>query len=203
MAKSFRQMNKEELIKATESLGLMGRVKEVANDVENITNVEYVTVLEEFKAQQDGINADTKAELDKIKSLPEVPVSDALVHGKKVDAYERAALKQIKYKYIVTDHHNRQQIDDDDINRVFPIQYGNLNSGPKTWQVALHGREQALPFSVARKLEEIKMVVPSKDAEGNPIMITQPRFRVTKIDGWTQEEIDQLKRTQNTRKFKD
>ncbi len=203
MSKTFKTMNKEELTKAAESLGLMDQVKAIAKDPENIINAEYVTVLEEFKAKQDEINADTKVEIEKVQtkaaSTPVVPP----VGGVKVDAFELAKLKQIKYKYIVTDHQNRQQIDDDDISRVFPIQYGNLNSGPKTWRVALHGNAQALPFSVAKKLEEIKMVVQTKNAEGEPIAITQPRFRVTKIDGWTEDEIEQLKRTQNTRKFKD
>ena len=47
------------------------------------------------------------------------------------------------------------------------------------------------------------MVVHTKNGKGEPVAKTQPRFRVTKIEGWTQDEIDELKRTQNTRKFKD
>jgi hypothetical protein len=47
------------------------------------------------------------------------------------------------------------------------------------------------------------MVTPSKDAKGDPIMISQSRFRVTKVEGFTQAEMDELKRVQNTRVFKD
>ena len=200
--KSFKQMNKEELINAVESFGLMDKVIESAKDKENITNAEYVTVLEAFKASQDEINSETKEELEKIENEKENKPADA---GLKivVDPNERAKLKQIMYKYIVTDHQNSVTIEDDDVTRTFPIQYGNLTTGPKNWNVGLHGNPQALPFSVANKLEEILMTVHTKDAEGKPIVKTQPRFRITKIEGWTQEEIDQLKRTQNTRKFRD
>ena len=200
--KSFKQMNKEELIKAVESFGLMDKVIESAKDKEAITNAEYVTALEAFKASQDEINSETKEELEKIENKK----GDELVDtGLKVvvDNNERAKLKQIKYKYIVTDHQNSVTIEDDDVTRTFPIQYGNLTTGPKNWNVGLHGNPQALPFSVAMKLEEVLMTVHTKDGQGNPIVRSQPRFRITKVDGFTQEEIDSLKRAQNTRKFKD
>ena len=203
MAKTFKQMNKEELVAAAKSLGLTDKVKEIAKDKDDILNAEYVTVLEEFKAAQDAINANTKEELDKIKNGSGTPDVGEKSLKKVVDQHERAKLKQIKYKYLVTDHQNSVQIEDDDINRTFPIQYGNLTTGPKNWNVGLHGNPQALPFSVAKKLEEVKMTVHTKNAKGEPIVKTQPRFRVTKIDGWTQDEIDELKRSQNTRKFKD
>ena len=205
MAKTFQQMNKEELIKAVESFNLMDKVTASAKDPEKITNAEYVTVLEEFKASQDEINADTKKELDDAeKEAAKTPKAEVKVDAKiVVDQHERAKLKQVMYKYIVTDHQHSVQIDDDDLTRTFPVQYGNLTTGPKNWNVGLHGNPQALPFSVANKLEEILMTVHTKDAEGKPIVKTQPRFRITKIEGWTQEEIDQLKRAQNTRKFKD
>ena len=200
--KSFKQMNKEELIKAVNSFGLMDKVIESAKDKEAITNAEYVTVLEAFKASQDEINSETKEELEKVENKK----GDELVDtGLKVvvDNNERAKLKQIKYKYIVTDHQNSVTIEDDDVTRTFPIQYGNLTTGPKNWNVGLHGNPQALPFSVAMKLEEVLMTVHTKDGQGNPIVRSQPRFRITKVDGFTQEEIDSLKRAQNTRKFKD
>lgn len=205
MAKTFQQMNKEELIKAVESFNLMDKVIASAKDPEKITNAEYVTVLEEFKAAQDEINSDTKKELDDAeKEAAKTPKAEVKVDAKiVVDQHERAKLKQVMYKYIVTDHQHSVQIDDDDLTRTFPVQYGNLTTGPKNWNVGLHGNPQALPFSVANKLEEILMTVHTKDAEGKPIVKTQPRFRITKIEGWTQEEIDQLKRTQNTRKFRD
>ena len=205
MAKTFQQMNKEELIKAVESFNLMDKVTASAKDPEKITNAEYVTVLEEFKASQDEINSDTKKELDDAeKEEAKTPKAEVKVDAKiVVDQHERARLKQVMYKYIVTDHQHSVQIEDDDLTRTFPIQYGNLTTGPKNWNVGLHGNPQALPFSVANKLEEIMMTVHTKDAEGKPIVKTQPRFRITKIEGWTQEEIDQLKRAQNTRKFKD
>ena len=200
--KSFKQMNKEELIKAVNSFELMDKVIESAKDKENITNAEYVTVLEAFKASQDEINSETKEELEKIENEKENKPADA---GLKivVDPNERAKLKQIMYKYIVTDHQNSVTIEDDDVTRTFPIQYGNLTTGPKNWNVGLHGNPQALPFSVAMKLEEVLMTVHTKDGQGNPIVRSQPRFRITKVDGFTQEEIDSLKRAQNTRKFKD
>lgn len=200
--KSFKQMNKEELIRAVNSFGLMDKVIESAKDKEAITNAEYVTVLEAFKASQDEINSETKEELEKVENKK----GDELVDtGLKVvvDNNERAKLKQIKYKYIVTDHQNSVTIEDDDVTRTFPIQYGNLTTGPKNWNVGLHGNPQALPFSVAMKLEEVLMTVHTKDGQGNPIVRSQPRFRITKVDGFTQEEIDSLKRAQNTRKFKD
>lgn len=210
MAKTFQQMNKEELIKAIESFNLMGKVVAIAKDAEKITNSEYVTVLEEFKAAQDEINADTRKELEELEEE-----KGAIPKGAKgakvekdtakivVDQHERAALKQIKYKYIVTDHQNSVQIDDDDETRTFPIQYGNLTTGPKNWNVGLHGNPQALPFSVANKLEAILMTVHTKNGSGEPVVKSQPRFRVTKIEGWTQDQIDEMKRAQNTRKFKD
>ena len=203
MAKAFKDMNKEELIAATESLKLTEQVKASAKDPEKITNAEYVTVLEAFKTSQDNINSDTKKELDKEENKPKESKDSEEVSLKKVvDQHEKAALKQIKYKYIVTDHANNVTIEDDDETRTFPIQYGNLTTGPKNWNVGLHGNPQALPFSVAKKLEAIQMVVHTKDGNGNPIAKSQPRFRVTKVDGWTEEEIEQLKRAQNTRKFK-
>ena len=209
MAKSFKQLNKEELIKAVESFNLMGKVVEIAKDAENITNSEYVTVLEEFKAAQDKINAETKKEIEDTQldtlgdqTAPLIPGVDNTARVA-VDQFERAKLKQVMYKYIVTDHQNSVQIEDDDETRTFPIQYGNLTTGPKNWNVGLHGNPQALPFSVASKLEDVLMTVHTKDGEGNPIVKSQPRFRVTKIEGWTQDEIDAMKRAQNTRKFKD
>lgn len=207
MAKTFQQMSKEELIKAVQAFNLMDKVVAVAKDPEKITNAEYVTVLEEFKTSQDGINADTKKELDEVQGdVPDTGV--AIPEGEDtakivVDQFERARLKQVMYKYIVTDHQNSVQIEDDDETRTFPIQYGNLTSGPKNWNVGLHGNPQALPFSVASKLEDILMTVHTKNGDGEPIVKSQPRFRVTKIEGWTQDEIDAMKRAQNTRKFKD
>lgn len=205
-SKTFKDMNKEELIKAAESLGLTDKVKESAKDPNKIINAEYVTVLEAFKASQDEINAETKKDLEKPENQPkgsETGSEDSRVIKKVVDKHERAKLKQIKYKYIVTDHDNAVQIDDDDITRTFPIQYGNLTTGPRNWNVGLHGNPQALPFSVAKKLEKVLMTVHTKNTKGEPIVKTQPRFRVTKVDGWTQEEIEEQKRAQNTRKFKD
>lgn len=210
MAKAFKIMNKEELIKATQSLGLMDKVTVIAKDPANITNNEYVTVLEEFKAAQDEINKDTKDELDKIAQAKEDGKTeeldvknDEVDHKIIVDQFEKAELKKIKYKYIVTDHQHAVQIDDDDETRTFPIQYGNLTTGPLNWNVGLHGNPQALPFSVAKKLEAIQMVLHTKNGAGEPIAKSQPRFRVTKVEGWTEEEIAELKRAQNTRKFKD
>lgn len=207
MAKTFQQMNKEELIKAIESFNLTDKVVAIAKDPEKITNAEYVTVLEEFKASQDIVNADTKKELDeakeKIEKAPKTTEPEKVDAKIVVDQHERAILKQIKYKYIVTDHQHSVQIDDDDETRTFPIQYGNLTTGPKNWNVGLHGNPQALPFSVAKKLEAVLMTVHTKNAAGEPIVKSQPRFRVTKVEGWTQDEIDALKRAQNTRKFKD
>ena len=214
MAKAFKLMNKEELVKATQSLGLMDKVTAIAKDPANITNNEYVTVLEEFKASQDEINKETKDELEEVqkKSQEEEIANKNSAAGAKdaepdlkivVDQHERARLKQIKYKYIVTDHQHAVQIDDDDETRTFPIQYGNLTTGPLNWNVGLHGNPQALPFSVAKKLEAIQMVVHTKNGAGEPIAKSQPRFRVTKIEGWTEEEIAELQRAQNTRKFKD
>ena len=200
-------MNKPELVDATEKFGLTEKVLEIAKDKEDIKNAEYVTVLEEFKAEQAEINgAETKEVKDEIKPDisdpgftktpdPETP------KGKKLTKLERAALKQVKFKYIVSDHQSSVQIEDDDETRTFPIQYGNLTTGPKNWNVGLHGNPQSLPFSVVKKLEELKMVIHIKNAKGEPTAKTQARFRVTKVDGWTQDQIDELKRTQNTRKF--
>lgn len=206
MAKTFQQMNKEELIKAVESFNLMDKVVASAKDPEKITNAEYVTVLEEFKASQDEINSDTKKELDAAEKeeAKKEPESDQVIVDAKivVDQFERARLKQVMYKYVVTDHQHSVQIEDDDETRTFPIQYGNLTTGPKNWNVGLHGNPQALPFSVANKLEEVLMTLHTKNGDGEPIVKSQPRFRVTKVDGWTQEEIDALKIAQNTRKFK-
>lgn len=201
MAKLFKQMNKEELVSAAESLGLTDKVIERAKNKDKITNSEYIAVLEEFKESQDEINSETKTEIDKEKQKVEKPSETSL--KRVVDQHERAKLKQIKYKYIVTDHQNSIQIEDDDETRTFPIQYGNITTGPRNWNVGLHGNPQALPFSVAKKLEAIKMTIHTKNAKGDPIVKTQPRFRVTKVDGWTQDQIDEMKRAQNTRKFKD
>ena len=193
-------MNKDELIKATESLGLTDKVKESAVDAEDIKNAEYVTVLEAYKAAQDEINKETKEELSKTENTAKTPVE---APKKMVDKFERAKLKQVKFKYIVTDHQNTVDIEEDDETRTFPIQYGNQTSGPKNWNVGLHSNPQALPFSVAKKLEEIMSIVHIKNSKDEPVAKSQKRFRVTKVEGWTQDEIDALKRTQNTRKFKD
>ena len=218
MAKAFKLMNKEELVKATQSLGLMDKVVAIAKDPSNITNAEYVTVLEEFKASQDEINKDTKEEIEgaekKAQEEAEKVAKENSVAGAKgatvipnlketVDQHKKAELKKIKYKYIVTDHQHAVQIDDDDETRTFPIQYGNLTTGPKNWNVGLHGNPQALPFSVAKKLESIQMIAHTKNGAGEPIAKSQPRFRVTLIDGWTEDEILALQQAQNTRKFKD
>jgi len=203
--KSFKQMNKKELVDATEKFGLTAKVLEIAEDKEDIKNAEYVTVLEEFKAAQaevNGVEPEDKPDVSSDEdpgftttAEPEAP------KGKKLTKLERAALKQVKFKYIVSDHQSSVQIEDDDETRTFPIQYGNLTTGPKNWNVGLHGNPQSLPFSVVKKLEELKMVVHIKNAKGEPTAKTQSRFRVTKVDGFTQDQIDELKRTQNTRKF--
>lgn len=202
MAKTFKDMTKEELVKAAESLGLTDKVKESAKDPSKLVNADYITVLEDFKNSQDEINKDTKKELDKPNNQP-IDSKKSNIIKKTVDKHERAKLKQIKYKYIVTDHQNSIQIDDDDITRTFPIQYGNITTGPKNWNVGLHGNPQALPFSVAKKLEKIQMTVHTKNGKGDPIVKSQHRFRVTKVEGYTEDEINSLKRSQNTRKFRD
>lgn len=201
MAKTFKQMNKEELVAAANSLKLTDEVKASAKDPEAPINAEYVTVLEAFKAKQDSVNSETKQELDKEKNKSVQPAKES--KGRTVNKFERAKLKDVKYKYIVTDHQSTVTVQDDEEGRTFPIQYGNMLKGPKNWNVGLHGNPQALPFSVAKKLEEIPMIGHIKNSKGEPGVKSQPRFRVTKVSGWTQDEIDQLKRSQNTRKFKD
>lgn len=202
MAKTFKDMNKEELIKACDSLGLTDEVKAAAKDPEKIINAEYVTVLEAFKEKQDELNADTKKEISKPENKPAKQSEEG--KGKVVDKYERAKLKNVMYKYIVTDHDaSGAAIADDEEGRTFPVSYSNLQKGPKNWNVGLHGNPQALPYSVAKKLLEIPSNKHVKNAKGEPIVKSQPRFRVTQVSGWSQDEIDELKRAQNTRKFKD
>ena len=92
MAKAFKDMNKEELIAAANSLGLTDKVKESAKDKEKITNAEYVTVLEAFKASQDEVNADTKKEIDAVeKEIKSETKAEKVESLKKiVDKNERA-----------------------------------------------------------------------------------------------------------------
>jgi len=189
MSKPFSKMTKPELEKAAIALKLMDAVKEHAQDAAAPTNAEYVTVLEEYKAKQDEINADTKAELDAEETV-KVPEPSK---GQKATAEDKARFNEVMFMYQVTDHDNTQVIDDDQEGRVFPLSWSNSRTGPRSFNVNLNGKPQALPIGVVKKLQTIYGNKQTKDAEGNPKVEKIKRFSVSKLDETEQLDENKLK----------
>lgn len=187
MSKPFNKMTKAELEKAAAALKLIDAVKENAKDAEAPTNAEYVTVLEEYKAKQDEVNADTKAEIEAETKVEKTEPSK----GQIATAADKAAFNDVMFMYQVTDHDNTQIIDDDSEGRVFPLSWSNSRTGPRSFNVNLDGKPQGLPIGVVKKLQTIYGNKQTRDGEGNPKVEKIKRFSVSKLD--ESEQLDEAK----------
>ncbi len=134
--KAFDKMNKTELESAIAFLKLEDEVLATAKDPEKITNADYVSVLEAFKAKQD---------IDNVDVVTEVKASETGTPAVKVNnSAEKAIVKaedlHTLIPVIVTDHDTSVVINEDVEGRTVAIRWGNPVIGGYTTNVPVHGR---------------------------------------------------------------
>lgn len=196
--KPFSKMNKAELQAAVKSLKLEDKVAEIAADPEAPINAEYVTVLEEYKAAQDELNADVVAEQEATKAA-EQSEDEVLKTGQKATTEDKVAYNEVMTRVVITDHENKYVIEDDEHTRTFPVTYGNRFTGAQTFNIILSGDPQYVPNAVLKRLKEIRTTEHLKGPKGEPMVRSIERFKVTEVAGFTQDQLDALKEKQRTR----
>ena len=197
MSKTFKEMTKQELVSATEKFKLVDAVEAIAKDKSKITNAEYVTVLEEYKAKQDEVNSEAKESLEQDKK----EVKNKPVPGpRKLTVDEQIAYLNTKTRVVITDHDNTLNIIDDSQNRRFLFEWGSVKlGGMKPGGIALDGKPQYVENGAIMKLKSLMYNNHTKDSAGNVVVKSEPRFVISEVADLTQNELDALAEKQRTR----
>ncbi len=183
--KAFAQMNKTELESAIAFLKLEDEVLAVAKDPEKITNAEYVTVLEAFKAKQDIDNGEVT------KETTTVDTAVVKVNTTAEKAISKADDLHTMIPVIVTDHDTSVVINEDVEGRTVAIRWGNPVIGGHTTNVPVHGRMQYLPKGAVIRLKKVTLAQNVKNADGQEVVNrNRKRFSVAHTEGWTETDFE-------------
>ncbi len=191
MSKTFEEMKKSELQKATELYGLEDQVEELSKElsikadkpVPNVPNNDvYVTVLNAYKdSKAEASVGEVKTE--KVGEPVKKPIADV------IRRYARS-----KVMVIVTDHDNTKATEEELEGMVVPIRWGN-RMGKVTQYVAMHGRPQYLMQGTIDNMSTI--LIPTNNPESSTR--TRKRFSIVEVAGWTQDQLDAKKAEQRTK----
>lgn len=98
----------------------------------------------------------------------------------------------------VTDHDNTQSIEDDEENRLFQASWGNRICAPRRESVLVNGVPQYISRGMMKHMRSIKIpsFVKADDSSGGVKATWKPRFTINELEGWTEEQLDALKKTQ-------
>lgn len=211
MAKTFDKMNKTELEAAAKAYKVEDQVKAEAAANERVngvpTNLDYVTVLEAYKAKQEEANPDqaTAQKVDEAKvESGEAPTAE--IDPKSTNEEARATKTEDLHTLIpviVTDHETNVTIDEDSEARLIQVTYGNPIIGMTTVGVAKHGNVQNLPKGAVIRLKRIPLATNTQDAAGKPKAHRgNKRFSVAEVKGMTAAEFEALGEAQKLKALK-
>jgi len=181
MAKTFEEMTKAELIKATEGFGLLDGVigTEKADKVKNDV---YIDALNEYKEK---MNAKAPKGASKAK-IPPVDEIRAL----------RAEDLLVSIPVIVTNHDHSVDITDDTELRGEEFTWGNRHVGG-TARVFRHGERQFLQKGAIKALRAKVIPRYKADNAGNyKIVGKTPKYTITEVEGFTEVELEALQKKQ-------
>ncbi len=200
MNKTFEQMNKTELEKAIGFFKLKNELRKEAKNPEKPTNVEYVRVLELFKAKQDKVNFEVAKEIKE-----EVVTGSTKIDSPVTKAAKRQNMSDdltTSVPVIVTDHDTSLIIEDDNELRIIEISWGNPVIGMFTTRIPLHGQMQYLPKGAIIRLKAIPMAVHTNDENGKSISHRNlKRFSIADTTGWTPEQFNSHKEEQKLKRI--
>ena len=197
MSKTFNEMTKAELKNAAIALKLEDVVIAGANNPKAITNAEYITVLEKYKADQELANpeaaksqAEDEARAEETKG--EGNDSEIEITPKSTPEEEKETIVadySTMIPVIITDHDTSIAIEEDDERRLVAIRWGNPVIGMTTVNIPLHGRMQYVQKGAIIRLKKISLASHVKNENGTETSNrNRKRFSVADTTGWTEDE---------------
>ena len=191
MNTQFEEMTNAQLKEACEDFGLEVKAKNPAKP----NKAEYLEALNTFKAKQDAIHAERKAEKDKVNKAE--PVTD----GSKRKPQTKAQLMKLdlfrKERVIVRDMQESQTKDE-----LISVSWGNRLIGRQTDWVDLSGEPQYVRRGAINNLKEATMVAHNRKPNGGVEMVRKNRFVVVDVEPLTQKELEELAAVQKMRNSK-
>ena len=165
MSKTFNEMTKAELKNAAVALKLEDTVIEGAKNPKAITNAEYITVLEKYKADQELANPEAaKSQAEDAARAEETNGegndSEIEITPKSTPEEEKETIisdYSTMIPVIITDHDTSIAIEEDDERRLVAIRWGNPVIGMTTVNIPLHGRMQYVQKGAIIRLKKISL----------------------------------------------
>ena len=150
---------------------------------------------------------------DGIPKLSEVPID--VIPGEVVDDAGNVLIKTTsKLEDIsndnermilvaVTDHDNNQTVEDDDENRLFQATWGNRICRPRQESVLVNGTPQYISRGMMKHMRTLKtpMSVTAAGENGGVKTVLRDRFTINELTGWTEEQLEDLRKTQSGRRI--
>ena len=141
-----------------------------------------------------------------IPKLSEVPIDE--IPGEVVDSAGNVLVKTTSkldditednermIRVVITDHDTSQSIEDDQNNRLFKASWGNMLCTPRSEYVLVNGTPTGASRGMIKHMKALTTVIATNDAKGNPKSTKIARFSISEVDGWTEEQLEALKKTQ-------
>ena len=143
-----------------------------------------------------------------IPRLSDVPIDE--VPGEVVDEVGNVLIKTTSkleditndnermIQITVTDHDNTQTVEDDEENRLFQASWGNRICTPRQESVLVNGTPQYASRGMIKHMKSIKIPTFTKalNSEGGVKVGSRDRFTINELTGWTEEQLDALRKTQ-------
>jgi hypothetical protein len=187
MSKSFEEMDRKELVAAAKLLKLDG----------NPTTMKTVDLIKELEAEKTRRAIDSGEEVESKPEETETKTAKKKTKMKEATMHDRDADNKRLIKCLVHDTSTTQSVDEQERGMAFSFSWGNLY-GQYTETISLDGETQGITKAGIARLREISTVEFYKE-NGVEKARYRPRFQVTEIGGWTEDEIAALKEKQRLR----
>lgn len=109
---------------------------------------------------------------------------------------DKQLFNEATVKAIITDHDNTVTIENDQEGRLFSFSWGNMYSGVIQEKVRVDGHATPISRGGIRHLETIKIPQNYTGTDGKPKVRMVKRFTINVVDGWTPEQLQELKKKQ-------
>lgn len=184
MAKTFEEMTKAELQKAISAYKLDDKVKEINENIDKVTNAQYIEILNKYKQEK---NEQVKEEVKKETGTKKKPSISEMKALRAEDLY-------IKIPVIITDHDSTIDIKDDSDNRIEEVYWGNTVIGQTERFLVRSGETQYLTKGLVKKLK--RMTIPEfvKDSNGREIVKSRKRFTIAPGEPMTDKKLEEMKK---------
>jgi hypothetical protein len=177
----FKDMTKSDMLDMIIKYELSAELAKHGSDPKKINNDVILDILNTYKASKEPVES-------KVVSRTK---------GSKMDSIEFEAYIRTGIPVIVTDHDNTYKVHEDDNNRTVIIEWGNpVLGGMTTERIALNGLPQVVTRGALKVMRQ--MFIPRSTihketgrlVQGVPIQ----RFSISEVAGWTQEQLDVMKK---------